>query len=181
MKEENLLISKGTIKAYLGQMKKFKELGNSKEGDQFFIKQLIVETEQIDNLHVKNKIEGFQLECDEGEELGGSNKAPNPMQMLISSLATCSLLSVVMFFTVMKLNVEHVKLELSAKFDMRGIINPKNREPPGLNDFHFKWFIKTEVPLSKIKKIIKRAEKMCPIRGTIERSNFFSQEIILNN
>ncbi|TXT63189.1 MAG: hypothetical protein BAJALOKI1v1_770007 [Promethearchaeota archaeon] len=181
MKETETLLTKTTIKAYLERMKQIRKLRSDKKAESLFNKEFVVETEQIDNLHLENKIGNFIIECDEDDEVGGSNKAPNPMQLLLSSLASCSYLTVSLICSLMKLKVTHLKLRLSAKYDLRALWNNETNDPPGFYAFHFKWFISTKEPLSKIKKVIQKAAEICPVRGTIEKSNSFCQDIFIED
>ena len=48
--------------AYLSRNKKMQELGFSEKGDELFILTLVAESEQIDNLHDKAKINNFEIE-----------------------------------------------------------------------------------------------------------------------
>jgi uncharacterized OsmC-like protein len=187
MKKKNLLVSNEVINAHLERIKKIKEIVDTKDtkgnkdADQFYIKKFAVETEQIDNLYIKNKIGEFQLECDEREELGGSNKAPNPMQMLLSSLASCSLLTAAVLFSLMQIKVKKLKLKLSATYNLRVFADPGTNDRPGFENFHFKWYIDTKEPRSKLENALIKAEQICPVRGSLEKENSFSKEIIIKN
>ena len=65
------LITEETRKSYLNRLKKLQEYKFSEKGDELFVTKLIVESEQINNLHVKARINDLEIHNDVLEEMGG--------------------------------------------------------------------------------------------------------------
>ena len=71
------LITDESRTAYLNRFKKMQELGFTEKGDELFRSTLVAESEQIDNLHVKAKINNLEIENDAPKDLGGKNSWEN--------------------------------------------------------------------------------------------------------
>jgi uncharacterized OsmC-like protein len=178
---DKTLIDENTLKLYFKRLKKINRLGYSEEGDAEFIEELTATSEQIDNLHVKAQVNGFEVECDEPESIGGSGKAPNPLQLLVASMANCLELTAMMFFSLMGLDVSAVKVKVQASYDKRRIILKQDDTLPGLYDIKYTWYITANESQHTIESALKRVEESCPVKWTLQKDHNFSQDIILNN
>ena len=175
------LITEETRKSYLNRLKKLQEYKFSEKGDELFVTKLIVESEQINNLHVKARINDLEIDNDALEEMGGNRTAPTPLESLISSFANCLEISALLYFSFSKLKINSLKVKVEATYDKRYDL-PDERAPLlGLYDIKYTWYIDTLEPLEKIEKVLKKVEKYCPVKGTFSRTHKYQQEIVLIN
>ena len=175
------LLSDKIISAYSKRLQNMHEYKFTEEGDKLFIKTLIAETEQVNDLHVRTKINDFIIENDEPEVLGGTNLAPTPMQSLLASLSNCLEISALLYFSFAKLRINSLKVRVEATFDQRAILAPlKEAALPGFYDYKVIWFIESNEKLRKIEQVLKKVEKLCPVRGSFENPKRFSESVILN-
>jgi len=177
---EEKLIDENTLKLYLKRLEKIKKLGYSEEGDAEFIEDLTAISGQVDNLHVKAQVNGFEIECDEPKSIGGTGRAPNPLEILLASMANCLELTAMMFFSFMDLNVSNLKVKVKAKYDKRSVVLRKENNLPGLYDISYTWYISSTESKKKIEKALRKVEESCPVKWTLQKNNNFSQNIILN-
>lgn len=178
---EKKLINDKTLDLYLKRLEKIKQLGYSREGDSEFIETLTAVSEQVDNLHVKAEVNGFEIECDEPKSIGGTEKAPNPLELLLASMANCLELTAMMFFSFMKLDVNGVKVEVNASYDKRSLMLKQGNNLPGLYDISYTWYIDTSEKRTTIERVLSQVEESCPVKWTLQKNHDFSKEIILNN
>ncbi len=174
------LLSDKIISAYSKRLQNMNEYKFTEEGDKLFIKTLIAETEQVKDLHVRTKIGDFIIESDEPEVLGGTNLAPTPMQSLLASLSNCLEISALLYFSFAKLSIKSLKVRVEAIFDQRATLAVEEAALPGFYNFKVIWFIESEEKPRKIKQVLKKVERMCPVRGSFENPKNFSERIILN-
>lgn len=177
---DKTLIDENTLKLYFKRLEKINKLGYSEEGDAEFIEELTATSEQINNLYVKAQINGFEIECDEPESVGGTGKAPNPLEVLLASMANCLELTAMMFFSFMRLNVSNVKVKVKAKYDKRSTMLKKENAMPGLYDIRYKWYIDTIESKKRIEKALRKVQEACPVKWTLQKENNFTQDIVLN-
>ncbi|TFF98549.1 MAG: OsmC family peroxiredoxin [Promethearchaeota archaeon] len=175
------LITDKALESYLKRFKKIKRLGYSDEGDKTFIEKYTVISEQVHNLHVKALVNGHEIECDEPKDMGGTGKAPNPLETLLASMANCLELTAMMFFSFLKLDVSNIKVEIQASYDKRSIILKKENTLPGLYGIHYTWYIDTSESQDTITQALQKVEESCPVKWTLQKEHAFSQKIVLNN
>jgi uncharacterized OsmC-like protein len=174
------LLSDKIIAAYLKRLENMHEYKFTEEGDNLFIKTLVAETEQVNDLHVRTRINDFIIENDEPEVLGGTNLAPTPMQSLLASLSNCLEISSLLYFSFANLSINSIKVRVEATFDQRATLAVKEAPLPGFYDIKVNWFIDSEEKLKKIKQVLKKVEKKCPVRGSIVNPTRISEKIVLN-
>ena len=173
------LLSEEIITAYMNHLQSMNEHKFTKKGDELFITKLIAETEQVNNLHVRTKIGEFILENDEPKDLGGSNTASTPMQMLLATLAKCLEITALLFFSFSNYKIDSIKVKVEASFDKRSILPYKKAPLPGFYDISYTWYIETEERLKKIERVLEKVEKLCPVKGTFSRVHVFKQDVEL--
>ncbi len=173
------LVSQEAINAYMERFQSMVKHKFTEKGDELFIASLVAESEQVNNLHVRAKVNEFEIDCDEPKELGGSNKAPNPMQSLLASLANCLEISALVYFSYTNLKVDSVKVKVEATYDKRYVLTDKNAPLPGFYNIKSIWHVDTNEPREKIENVLKKVEENCPVKGTFSRSHDFNTELVI--
>ncbi len=174
------LLSDKIITAYLTRLENMNKYKFTEEGDELFIKKLIAETEQVNDLHVRTKIDDFIIESDEPEVLGGTNLAPNPMQSLLASLSNCLEITALLYFSFAKMKINTIKVRVEATFDQRAVLAVRKAPLPGFYNYGVTWNIDSEEKFRKIKQVLKKVESLCPVRGSFENPKTFKEKVILN-
>ncbi len=59
------------------------------------------------------EVRGFDLVIDEPEELGGTNKGPGPLEVLLSALGACTSITIKMYAKRKEWDLQSVAVELS--------------------------------------------------------------------
>ena len=175
------LITEESQTAYINRFNKMQELGFTEEGDKEFTSKLVAESVQIENLHVKAKINNLEIENDGPKDLGGKSGAPSPMQSLLATYANCLEITALLYFSFSNTRANSIKLRVEATLDKRSAMLHKKAPLPGFFNITQTWFIESTEKLSKIKKVLERVEQVCPVGGTFLRSHKFTHKIILNN
>ena len=115
------------------------------------------------------------------KELGGSGNIATAMQLLLASLANCLEISALPYFSFANVKINSLKVKVAATYDKRAILNLKEAPLAGFYDYEITWYIDTQAKLNKVKQVLKKVERNCPVRGSFERPNKFSEEIIIGN
>ncbi|MFX0101996.1 MAG: OsmC family protein [Candidatus Hodarchaeota archaeon] len=169
------MIKEETIKAYYKQFQEINRCKFTEEGNELFIKKLVAETEQIDNMHVKTKINDLAIESDAARKMGGSGNHPSPMQLLLASIASCMEQTALVVFTFNGLNITSLKVKIEATYDKRVPLGVK----PGFYDYKITWTVGTNEKESKVKRVLKKVESVCPVRGSLVNPKEFTKEVII--
>ena len=81
-----------------------------------------VEGFDSDNLYRKVKARNFEVAVDEPEALGGTDKAPNPVEYALISLATCQEITYRLYADSLGIPLTDVKVNLEGELDLRGFL-----------------------------------------------------------
>ena len=173
------LVSDETLEAYKDRFEKMQKHEDTSEGDHLFISKVTAVSEQIDNLHVRTKVGNFEIENDGPKELGGSGEIPGPMPMFLASIANCLEITALLYLSFSNVKVNSISVKVEALHDKRSSINPRKEPFPGFYDIKYSWYIDTDENLKKIDHILKKAEEICPVKGTFNKNHEFPREIHL--
>ncbi|KLN60804.1 hypothetical protein WH96_10035 [Kiloniella spongiae] len=125
----------------------------------------------------------FELLCDEGEMIGGSDSAPAPLSYLAAGIAFCLLTHLKGYADNLKLDISSIKIEQKMKFQSRipGMTSEMGGQMEGLsNGIETFVLIEAKENDDTIKKMINVAEQACMAAQTVINAVPASTEILLN-
>lgn len=129
-----------------------------------------VVTEWKGGLLHENKIRDHILLSDYPAPAGGTDKAANPMEMLLAALGSCVSGVYVDFAAVMDMKLDAIKVELEGDIDLRGLFNVAPDVNPGFQGISYTVTLKTSEPKDKVDKLISLAESHCPVSDSLKRA-----------
>ena len=114
---------------------------------------------------------GHNLTVDAAEKSGGSNKGPRPMELLLSGLAGCTGIDVVLILNKMKTELEDFEMEVDAE---RAEESPKR-----FTKIHIKYKFKgKKLDQRKVERAISLSEeKYCSASNSLNAEITSSYEI----
>ncbi len=124
-----------------------------------------VEIRKIDGLKLKGKDNsGHEIVIDTKKELGGHDSAPSPMNLLLLSLGSCTLMDVISLIDKMRVNYDDIKVKVSGE--------RRNEHPKTFKSIEIKYIVYGNDPdESKIKKAIDLStKKYCSIQAMLEKT-----------
>ena len=98
--------------------------------------------------------QGHTWYADEPAEKGGSDTAPNPMQILLSALGACTTVTLEMYANHKGIQLDHVQVDL--------VLNPDGEPEAGQNHIVRKITLKGNFTDDQHKRLLKVAEN-CPV------------------
>lgn len=98
--------------------------------------------------------QGHIWHADEPNDKGGQDTAPNPIQILLSALGACTVITLEMYAKHKGLKIEHVQLDL--------VLNPENEPVAGQNNIRRTIQLKGDFTEEQHKRLLKVAES-CPV------------------
>lgn len=81
------------------------------------------ESRQIDGLHSRAKARQFSLDIDEPPELGGTDKGPNPAELVLAALASCQEITYRLYADSLEIPLDGVSVKLKGTLDLRGFLD----------------------------------------------------------
>lgn len=127
----------------------------------------------------------FELYCDEGSSIGGSDTAPAPLSYLAAGIAFCLLTHLKGYADLEKLRVSSIRLEQKMKFQSRipgmtvaaGTDKPMEGLSKGVETF---VFIESDESPEVIARMVEGAEKACMALQTVVNTVPASTIVISN-
>ncbi len=127
-----------------------------------------VEVEKKEGMECEAKMRDFDLTMDEPKKLGGTNKGPNPVEVLLSSLGGCLSIVGEAVSNEMDLKLEDFELDIEGDLDPRGFMGTAD-VPAGLQEIRVKVNKINGIPEEKMDEFFEKIQKRCPIEDTLGR------------
>ncbi|MHC4488748.1 MAG: OsmC family protein [Planctomycetota bacterium] len=86
----------------------------------------------------------FELDADEPPVLAGHDQAPNPVEHLLNSLASCLTTSIVAHAAVRGIHIQELESEVEGDIDLRGFLGISPDVPKGYTDIRVKFKVKAD-------------------------------------
>lgn len=109
----------------------------------------------------------FVLESDETPFLLGEDSAPNPIMMLLHSLASCLSVTIVYNAAMRGIAIEKLSISMEGDIDLHGFLGLSNEVRPGFQDVRVIIDLTTDAPRGQIEDLIRYAEKRSPILDSL--------------
>jgi uncharacterized OsmC-like protein len=114
-------------------------------------------------------IRDFTFVSDEPQELGGTNKGPNPVEYVLGAFAACQEIVVKAYATVLGIEVSSVNVEIEGDMDLHGFLNLSD-ERAGFTDVRYKTTIVTdESDHEKLQQLEEFTLTRCPVLDIIKK------------
>ncbi len=124
-----------------------------------------VEVSRINNAYHLEAIneQGNKLYMDGAPDIGGSNLAFRPMQMLLAALAGCSSIDVINILKKQKQEITDYRVVVEGERE-------KEKEPALFTDIHIHFNLKGNLDKEKVQKAIELSlGKYCSVAKTLEK------------
>jgi uncharacterized OsmC-like protein len=126
------------------------------------------DTELVKGLLTKAQIRHFTLDVDESSGLGGTDKGPNPVELILAALGTCQEIIYVLHATLMEIGLDSLKITVSGHLDGRGLLNVAD-VPSGFMDIHYQVDITSQADPNNIRQLINVVNAHWPVLDTLRR------------
>jgi uncharacterized OsmC-like protein len=131
----------------------------------------------IGGAHNRNRIDGFyaageernhqqpfEFDADAPPMLAGDDQAPNPVEYLLSALASCVTTSIVAHAALRGIHIEELDSELEGDLDLRGFFGLSNDVPKGYTNIRVR--VRAKADPENIAKLRRLAE-FSPMYNTL--------------
>ncbi len=125
-----------------------------------------VNTTLIDGFHVEASVRGFKLTIDEPESLGGTNKGPNPVELLLISLGSCQCIVFQVYASELGINIRRLSITVEGELDPKGFLGISQVQA-GFTDIKYTIDIETDADAEKVKRLKELVELHCPVLSTL--------------
>ncbi|MFA7057253.1 MAG: OsmC family protein [Candidatus Cloacimonadales bacterium] len=110
----------------------------------------------------------FTVGIDEPKELGGTDKAMNPVEMLLNALGGCMSICAASFAKKNGVKLDGCRVEVEGDLDPDGFLRINPEAPNGFSEVRYKIIIDSPSPQENIEKLIAHIEDVCPVSNTLQ-------------
>jgi uncharacterized OsmC-like protein len=135
-----------------------------------------VSSRHIQGLYTETKVREHLVMSDYGEAAGGTNRAPNPIELLLSALAACIEAAFYEFAVHEGFTVQGLSVDVEGTLDLRGLFMIDD-VPAGFRDLRYTFTIETPDDEARIRALAEKVIAHCPVVDSLVKPTSISGEI----
>ncbi len=114
---------------------------------------------------------------DEPKDHGGTDCGMNPVQLLLSSVASCMTLTISIYAEAMGVEVSDLQVNVEGDMDSAGM-KGSARVRPGFNKIRVFVDAKTNVPEETFQQVVDLAVLRCPVEDSVSKGVEFDDPVL---
>ena len=111
-------------------------------------------------------IRKHKLVADEPPEIGGGDLGPNPIELLLASVASCLSMVIKMYAEDRGIKVNKIEVKAVGSLDIRGLMGEDVK--PDLQSIDLEVVIDSPASRKELLKLLDIVEKHCPVADTLK-------------
>ncbi|HSV31948.1 MAG TPA: OsmC family protein [Atribacteraceae bacterium] len=119
-------------------------------------------------MRVDSMIRQFTVRFDEPPTLGGEDSAPNPVEVLLSSLVGCLGIVVCVVAGERKMAFRGIEIDVDGDLDPRGFMGQYDQVRPGFLAIRYTVRIDGDLSEEEMQLLYEEVEKRCPVSDTLK-------------
>jgi len=120
-------------------------------------------TRQIAGLVSEAVVRDFRLKIDEPPALGGTDKGPNPVELVLAALGACQEITYRLYADTLGIPLDSVSVKLAGRLDLRGFFAVDDSVRPGIKDIHATVIIDSPASADDIERLKATVDRHCPM------------------
>lgn len=121
----------------------------------------------------------FTIRADEPLELGGTNRNPNPQELLLAALNACMTVGYVAACSLEGIEVQDLRIEASGDIDLRGFFGLDPNVKPGYDAVSYTVFLKAKATPAQLEKVHDVVIRTSPNRFNISQPVRLETRLVL--
>ncbi|MHB1935590.1 MAG: OsmC family protein [Acidobacteriaceae bacterium] len=139
------------------------------------------ETELKENVRCIARVREFEtLIVDEPTDLGGTNAAMNPVELVLVALGTCQEIMYAAYAAVLGIPLTEVKVDVKGYLNLQGLFGMDPSIPPGYQTIVWETRISSPADEGSLKSLVAIVERTCPLLDVIRRPIEASGKVFIN-
>ncbi|HET6689922.1 MAG TPA: OsmC family protein [Miltoncostaeaceae bacterium] len=128
-----------------------------------------VRTELREGMRCETTSRGHVAVADEPRSLGGTDTAQSPVELFLTSIATCHAATYRMWADELGVALDRVTVEVEGDIDLRGYLGLSDEVPPGYGAIRITVGLEGPEPEERYRRLAEEAERRCPLLDALER------------
>jgi putative redox protein len=135
-----------------------------------------VSTKHIGGLYTESSVRDHLVKSDYGEAAGGTNKAPNPIELLLAAFGACIEAAFYEFAVHEGFTINSISAEVEGTLDLRGLFMIDD-VPAGFRDLKYTLKIESPDDEAGVRDLAERVVAHCPVVDSLSKPTRISGEI----
>ncbi|CAN1722075.1 putative redox protein [Hyphomicrobium sp. 1Nfss2.1] len=138
-------------------------------------------TQLDEGMHCLGKVREFPpISIDEPADLGGSDRGPNPVEIVLVALGTCQEIVYRAYASVMGIALESVKCNVRGYLDLRGLFGMQEGVRAGYQKIVFETEVVSSAARAELEKLAQIVERHCPVLNTLQEPVEVTGSVTIN-
>lgn len=125
---------------------------------------------QVEGLKSEISIRDFKLTVDEPPELGGRNEGPNPVELVLASLATCQEITYRLYADSLGIPLDSVSVKVSGDIDLRGFFAVDEAARPGFRSIRTEVVLQGPASDAEFQRLRDTVNRHCPVLDILKNT-----------
>jgi uncharacterized OsmC-like protein len=122
-----------------------------------------VSSKLIYGLYTETSVRDQLIKSDFAEPAGGTNRAPNPVELLLSAFAACIEASFYEFAVHRGIIIDSLSIEVEGTLDLKGLFMVDENTRPGFQDLTYIFNIESPDNEDEIRQLAEKVIAHCPV------------------
>lgn len=110
----------------------------------------------------------FTFDIDEPEELGGTDKAPNPIEVALGSLAACQAITYRLYAAALDIPISRLSVRVRGDLDLRGFFAVDDDVRAGAERVEIEVAVESPASDAELARLKETVDKNCPVLDTLQ-------------
>ena len=112
-------------------------------------------------------VNGKEVLIDEPKNLGGTDKAPNPVEYILAALGGCINVLVISFAGKFDVDVKGLDVHVEGDLDPDGFLGKNPNVRAGYEEIRYTVQLDSPSPVENIEALLAHVDKVCPVKDTL--------------
>lgn len=136
-------------------------------------------TELEEGLRCSVTLRGHTVESDEPRALGGADAAQSPVELLMTSLATCQAITYRVWAAELGVRLDRVEVTATGSIDLRGFLGVDDDTPAGFTSVRLSVALAGPDPAERYRELADAVDRHCPVLDVLSRPVPVEREVAL--
>ncbi len=126
----------------------------------------------------ESEIRGFRVTIDEPADLGGTDTAPNPVEMVLAALGSCLVVGYALNAAMLGIELQKIEIDMEGDIDLPGFFGLPSDKLPGYTNIRAKVFLKSTASLEQLEEVHNRVISTSPVGLTLSKPVNLEVELV---
>ncbi len=128
-----------------------------------------VSSRHVSGLYTETTVRDHVVKSDYAEAAGGTNQAPNPIELLLAALCSCIEAALYEFAVHEGLTISSLSVEAEGMLDLRGLFMVDDNVAPGFQELKYTVNIASPDDAEKVRSLAEKVISHCPVVDSLVR------------